>query len=170
MLQEATRVCKACGENKPLTAYYKSRKTACADCVKRMANEYRAANLDKVRAYDRTRGQLEPRKAANRARYRKVTADPERRTVEWRRSAKWRTTHALQRKAHVLLNNSLKNGRIERPAVCSRCGDRCVPHGHHEDYTKPLEVVWLCKPCHGKRHREINETKRSGVDLSARGF
>ena len=26
-------------------------------------------------------------------------------------------------------------------------------HGHHEDYSQPLEVVWLCAPCHGLRHR-----------------
>jgi hypothetical protein len=36
--------------------------------------------------------------------------------------------------------------------------------------TKPLEVTWLCKPCHGARHREINAMKRAGVDLTARGF
>lgn len=170
MLQEATRVCKACGETKPVSAYYKSRKTSCADCVKRMANEYRTTNLEVVRAYDRTRGQLDSRKAENRNRYKRTVADPELRARYWQRSANWRAANTLKRKAHILVGNAVKGGHMKRPAACTACGCRCVPHAHHEDYTKPLEVTWLCKPCHGKRHQEINEMKRSGVDLSARGF
>lgn len=32
--------------------------------------------------------------------------------------------------------------------------DRYI-HGHHEDYKKPLEVVWVCFACHAIRHRRI---------------
>lgn len=170
MLQEATRVCAKCGESKPLSAYYKSRKKDCADCVKIMANEYRQANLEKVQAYDRERGQLQSRKDGNRRRYYKTVADPDLKAAMWKRSAGWRANNHLKRSAHVLLGNALKNGRVVRPETCSACGEHCVPHGHHEDYMSPLDVVWLCKPCHGKRHREINALLRAGVDLSARGF
>lgn len=48
---------------------------------------------------------------------------------------------------------AIRTGELVRPANCSECGTDCKPHGHHEDYEKPLEVVWLCKPCHTNRHR-----------------
>lgn len=35
-------------------------------------------------------------------------------------------------------------------------------HGHHEDYSKPLEVLWLCSFHHIKRHEEITD----GIPLS----
>lgn len=170
MHQEAFRACKECGESKPLSAYYKSRKNMCAECVKTRANAYRQEHLETVREYDRTRGQLEYRKKANRDRYVKTVADPEGRAAAWARSARWREMNNMKRKAHVLVGHAIRDRRLDRPAACSCCGARCVPHAHHEDYTKPLEVTWLCKPCHGARHREINAMKRAGVDLSTRGF
>ena len=37
---------------------------------------------------------------------------------------------------------------------CQRCGDP-KSLAHHEDYSRPLEVTWLCTPCHGLRHAEL---------------
>lgn len=37
---------------------------------------------------------------------------------------------------------------------CERCGSQKV-QAHHEDYSKPLEVVWLCQAHHTARHREL---------------
>ncbi len=34
---------------------------------------------------------------------------------------------------------------------CEICGEGA--HAHHEDYSKPLEVVWLCPRHHGERHQ-----------------
>lgn len=65
-----------------------------------------------------------------------------------------------QRKAHSLVSYAVKCGRISKPKHCDDCGIEAKRiHGHHEDYSKPLDVAWLCVPCHGKRHRRIGVTK-----------
>lgn len=50
--------------------------------------------------------------------------------------------------AHALLHHAIKTGKIKRPNKCSNCNKKCKPEGHHKDYDKPLEVVWLCFQCH----------------------
>lgn len=39
------------------------------------------------------------------------------------------------------------------PKNCQDCGST-ESQKHHEDYSKPLDVIWLCRPCHLNRHRE----------------
>jgi hypothetical protein len=51
---------------------------------------------------------------------------------------------------------AIKNGRIDRPTHCSRCGKECKPQGHHHrGYEFALDVIWLCSVCHGIEHRKI---------------
>jgi hypothetical protein len=38
------------------------------------------------------------------------------------------------------------------PQPCEYCGDTKVQK-HHEDYDKPLDVKWLCQPCHVNLHQ-----------------
>lgn len=40
------------------------------------------------------------------------------------------------------------------PKPCERCGD-LFAEKHHDDYSKPLEVHWLCRPCHLALHRAV---------------
>lgn len=50
------------------------------------------------------------------------------------------------------LRAAVRRGTVHRPGACQDCGKACTPQGHHEDYSKPFEAVWLCTSCHGKRH------------------
>jgi len=61
-----------------------------------------------------------------------------------------------------MIGNALRDGKVvKRP--CEVCGDP-KSQGHHEDYSKPLDVVWLCTVHHGARHSHLNTSKILGVD------
>jgi hypothetical protein len=68
-------------------------------------------------------------------------------------------------KAHQLVYDALQGGRLVRPGACSSCGKPCKPQAHHDDYSKPLEVRWLCVGCH-VRHHHLGR-KKAGSDLGA---
>jgi formylmethanofuran dehydrogenase subunit E len=56
--------------------------------------------------------------------------------------------------ARQSLATAVKSGKVVKPMSCSECPETHRIHGHHEDYSKPLDVEWLCPRCHGKRHRK----------------
>ena len=46
------------------------------------------------------------------------------------------------------------NGKIKVPFQCQMCNKQAKLHGHHDDYSKPLDVVWLCRACHINKHQD----------------
>jgi hypothetical protein len=53
--------------------------------------------------------------------------------------------------ARSLVRRAILDGRLIRQP-CGNCGES-RSHAHHHDYSKPLDVQWLCSPCHGLQHR-----------------
>lgn len=66
----------------------------------------------------------------------------------------YQQNNPVEYKARDCLNKAIKCGKIIRPLYCGLCGKRCTPDGHHSDYSKPYEVMWLCRSCHNKLHKE----------------
>lgn len=70
----------------------------------------------------------------------------------------WRKTHPLKGSAKVkdrvrsYANAYQKRGKLV-PQPCQKCGANKVEK-HHPDYSQPLKVEWLCRPCHLTLHRE----------------
>ena len=50
----------------------------------------------------------------------------------------------------------LRRGKIQRQP-CRDCGDK-KSEMHHADYSKPLDVTWLCRTCHLKWHGNVDWT------------
>jgi hypothetical protein len=64
------------------------------------------------------------------------------------------THKQLQGRAITIANRAVKAGTLVRAEKCSQCGASGNIEGHHPDYTKPLEVIWLCKNCHSHVHAQ----------------
>jgi hypothetical protein len=69
-----------------------------------------------------------------------------------------RRTHTRARSAQSLLRYHVQAGNIARPDACERCGATGQQiEGAHCDYDQPLQVEWLCVPCH--RRWDASEPK-----------
>lgn len=137
-----SKECFKCKTVKPLEEFYKHSGMAdghvnkCKGCNKNDVTNNRNKNIEKYRAYDRERG-LNPTR---------IKA-----TTEIARA--WREEDKRRGKAHSAVGKAIRNGDLVRQP-CIRCGaEKSV--AHHEDYDKPLEVMWLCQPCHKQRHKEL---------------
>ncbi len=64
---------------------------------------------------------------------------------------KWISRNPDKYKAHYMVNNAVRAGKMTRAAVCERCNTEGKTEGSHDDYSKPFEVEWLCRPCHRKK-------------------
>jgi hypothetical protein len=72
-------------------------------------------------------------------------------------------------KARLALMNEIRRGRIIRPPQCEICMKDCKPDGHHKDYSKPLEVQWLCKLCHFHEHGKLLDLKGNYGQIDPQG-
>lgn len=63
--------------------------------------------------------------------------------------------HKAKYAARAYIRNHLRYGKITKPDICSRCKKLIRVEAHHEDYSKPLEVAWLCNICHKIIHGRI---------------
>lgn len=66
---------------------------------------------------------------------------------------KYNKKNPLSPRAIHKINNAIRDGRLAR-GLCEACGTNLNIHGHHEDYSKPLDVIWLCSKHHGELHRK----------------
>ncbi len=82
---------------------------------------------------------------------------------------RWRANSAAVRhkeRVHHKVRAAIRDGRLKRQP-CQVCGAENT-EAHHPDYSKPLEVIWLCVPHHGAEHKRIREIE-DGEPLQATG-
>ena len=158
------KACIVCHVIKDAEEYYAHPQMAdghlgiCKECHKTRMNKRREDKLEEIHEYDRQRGLLPARKARVRANY-----------GRWPRDHKAERARYLDKyAARVKFTVAIRAGKIPGPPLaCQRCFLEKPLEGHHEDYSKPLEVIWLCTFCHGLRHRELNAERRKAKKEAA---
>lgn len=58
--------------------------------------------------------------------------------------------------AHKLVKSAVHIGFLTRPIECSECSRETKVFAHHDDYSQPLNVRWLCGSCHKLFHTAID--------------
>lgn len=135
------KTCFKCGEEKPLEDFYRHPGTTdghlgkCKECAKADVRENRSIRRSQYAAYERQRFQRPERKAQLLVMHRRR-----------------RARYPEKEKARHALNNAIRDEKLER-GVCEVCGT--MAEAHHEDYSKPFEVRWLCFKHHREAHGQI---------------
>lgn len=134
--------CFKCQRDLPLAQFYPHPQMAdgtlnkCKDCAKADVKANYIAKRTQYAIYDRERFQ-----------------QPERKQAALRYQESHRALHADKYTARTAVGNAIRDGRLVREP-CGRCG-ATPAQAHHHDYSKPLEVEWLCFKCHRAEHGQV---------------
>lgn len=152
------KTCSRCKLTLPLSDYYIKRRYGKPDYVCKKCS----VELSTIRA----NSNKEQTSARNR-RFKLKNADKiAKQGAEYRKrnrakiNQRYRDRYATETekyKARTQLGYAIRNGNLTRPNFCEKCGKQTTPQGHHHDYSKPLEVQWLCQQCHSFEHRKYGK-------------
>ena len=141
--------CKTCGIEKLETEFYSSNKSRCKECVRLSAKQYRIEKIEHYRAYDNARASM-PHRVKARLEYQKTDRFKESHSKANRKN---RNLFKERATARNKVAAALKAGRMHK-LPCLICG--LDAEAHHPDYSRPLDVIWLCN----KHHREAHDLSK----------
>lgn len=143
--------CAECGRELALTEFNKNRNSKdghqdrCRECFSRYNRERYLKNREKTKRMVKEYKEANPRKVFE-TRMKSFSKNPS------------------EERLRKLVQAAMKCGELVNPGVCSGCGctseERRI-EAHHYDYSKPLDVIWVCTPCHRQldARRRIHEGK-----------
>ena len=160
------RQCSRCARFLPLAHFGVDRSKrgdvnpCCRECERERSRAYRASKLGQKTAKSRFHSEEYLLRRREWAKERRVSGNwyDER---ERKHAAIYRERYPEKDRAKQILNKAVVSGAIIRQTTCESCGTinprgtdgRTLIQAHHDDYSKPLEVRWLCVQCHADTHR-----------------
>lgn len=152
-MNDKLKTCFKCQEAKLFTEFYKHSAMKdgvlgkCKVCSRRDSSQNRHNKIGYYRAYDRQRAN-NPKRILSRKEY----ATSSRGKAFLRQGSNlWRKENPEKSRAHNAVAKAIASKRLQKKP-CSVCGNPKV-QAHHDDYTKPLDVEWLCTSCHALHHK-----------------
>lgn len=158
------KICKKCKEEKSKADFYKHKAGAdglfgkCKECIKEAVRINRKKNHEYYKEYDKKRYQEDPRVRTRHKRY--WATDAGKSSMNKSRE-KWIVDNPKKIKVYNKVNNAVRDGKLIKPDKCQSCKNEGRLEGHHEDYSKPFDVMWLCNLCHTKIHREAKQEENN---------
>ena len=149
------KICRQCNVKKELVDFYVHKAmldghlNKCKECVKKRVGQHREKNIEYITQYDKNRSML-PHRIKARENYQK-TENGKNAIKKSRQN--YRKKFPMKYAAHIILGNAIRDGKIKKEFLCSECKNGGQIHGHHDNYTKPLDVRWLCVKCHVEWHK-----------------
>jgi ribosomal protein S27AE len=138
----AEKECFKCHETLPLSEFYRHPMMSdghlgkCKRCTRRDVQENYAARREQYTEYEKGR---------YRARYER---------------GDFRPREYEKHRARFTVQNALRRGKLKKEP-CEKCGATQRIEAHHDDYSKPLAVRWLCKRDHMRLHRIDPERRQA---------
>lgn len=146
------KTCSKCNETQPLGDFY-PRSNKCKNCTRRAVRE-REERLSQDPAWvlserQRHRDYMRARRESG------LVPKPDR---EKRRltTQKYRTNNRHKARAVGMVNDAIRRGALI-PQPCEKCGKKA--EAHHDDYSRPLDVRWLCPKHHGEHHAAMRDAE-----------
>lgn len=168
--------CRICKEIKALSEFYRNSqmkdghfsecRSCRAICHRAYYQEHQAEILARHRKYRKEH--LAEAQVGHRKYYQEHRAEVLAQNRKYRQTLRGRVVNAASRsryseehpertRACAAVNYAVETGRLIKPKTCENCGEAKPLHGHHQDYSQPLVVVWLCRSCHRRLHTSTLE-------------
>lgn len=143
-IDSKTKICNGCGKSKPKSMFYRNHRTPdglayiCILCSHLQARKWQLDNPERYKElanewifnnYDKYRDM------SNRARLRH------------------RKRYPGRERARVAMTKARSSGLILNHCFWPNCTNTTEIHGHHPHYSKPYEIIPLCKDHHRKLHQ-----------------
>jgi len=170
------KVCTKCKIEKPLESFRKNKRykcghqARCKECMisyeKSIENherklesrkKYRESNRERIREQDKQAYWKNPSKFRSKARVsqRRYFNTEKGKFKYYAEAKRLRKLYPEKARARSLFCTAVCEGKIKRQEFCTLCkASNCRIEGHHYDYSKPYDVIWVCKSCHTMIHNK----------------